>query len=243
MAPQISPKAVIFDLGDVLFSWSPNTTTTIPVQVMRSILSLPIWIEYECGRIEQDECYHQVAQHISVPSSEVAEAFRQARESLQPNHTMVSFIRELKEKSQRALKVYAMSNVSKEDYAFLSTKMVDWSVFDRIFTSAYAGMRKPDLEYYRHVLEETKLAPGEAFFVDDKTINVLAAKSLGIMSILFDETSAVIRTLGNIFDSPVGRAYEYLYRNTKHFDSITDSGVVVSDNFARLLILDATQDW
>ena len=93
---------------------------------MRSILSSAIWIEYECGHIEQDVCYHQVAQHFSVPALEVAEAFSQARDSLQPNNTMVSFIHELKEASRGAVKFYAMSNVSKEDYAVLSTNEMKW---------------------------------------------------------------------------------------------------------------------
>lgn len=243
MTPRSPPKGVIFDLGDVLFTWSPNTTTVIPSEMMRSILSSAIWIEYECGRIGQDACYHQVAQHFSVPAPEVAEAFSQARDSLQPNNAMLSFIHELKEASRGVVKVYAMSNVSKEDYAVLSTKMADWSVFNRVFTSGHAGMRKPDLSFYHHVLEEIKLTPEEAVFIDDKVANVLAAKSLGINSIVFDDESTVTRTLRNIFDDPIGRGYEYLHHNASHFNSITDSGVVVPDNFARLLILDATQDW
>ena len=155
---------------------------------------------------------------------------------------MVSFIHDLKQASRGAVKVYAMSNVSKEDYAILSTKLADWSVFNRVFTSGHAGMRKPDLSFYRHVLGEIELAPEEAVFIDDKMENVLAAKSLGIDSILFQDNSTVTRTLRSIFDGPKGRGSNYLYRNPEHFDSITDSGVVVRDNFARLLILDATQD-
>lgn len=209
---------------------------------MQSILSSAIWIEYECGRIEQDTCYRQVAQQFSVPASEVAEAFSQARDSLQPNIDMISFIHKLKEASRGTMKVYAMSNVSKEDYAVLSTKLADWSVFNRVFTSGHAGMRKPDLSFYRHVLEEIKLAPEEAVFIDDKMVNVLAAKSLGITSIVFDDTATVVRTLRNMMSSSVERGYGYLYSNAKHLDSITDSGVVIPDNFAQLLILDATQD-
>ena len=210
--------------------------------MMKSILSSAIWIEYECGRIEQDACYRQVAQHFSVPASEVAEAFSQARDSLQPNIDMISFIHKLKKASRGTMEVYAMSNVSKEDYAVLSTKLADWSVFNRVFTSGHTGMRKPDLSFYRHVLKEIKLAPEEAVFIDDKMVNVLAAKSLGITSIVFDDSSTVICTLRNMMSSSVERGYGYLYRNAKHLDSITDRGVVIPDNFAQLLILDATQD-
>ena len=99
MPPQTPPKGVIFDIGDFLFTWSPNTTTTIPAKMMRSIISSVIWTEYECGRIEQAACYQQFAQHFSVPAAEVAKAFSQAQDSLRPNNTMVSFIHELKEAS------------------------------------------------------------------------------------------------------------------------------------------------
>ena len=242
MAPQTLPKGIIFDLGDVLFTWSPDTTTTIPAKTMKNMLSSAIWFEYECGRIAQDTCYRQIAKQFSVPYSEVAEAFSQARDSLQPNNSMISIIRRLKEASKEALRIYAMSNISKEDYAELSGKIADWSIFDRVFTSGHAGMRKPDLSFYHHVLEEIKLAPEEVVFIDDKLVNVLAARSLGINSITFSDNSTVTRILRNPLNDPVRRGYKYLYSNSKRFDSVTNSGVSVPDNFAQLLILDVTQD-
>ena len=120
---------------------------------------------------------------------------------------MVSFIHDLKNTSRGALKVYAMSNVSKEDYTVLSTIMADWSVFNRVFTSGHAGMRKPDLGFYYRVLEEINLAPEEVVFIDDKEVNVLAAKSLGINSTVFDDNFNVTRTLRNILDGPQQKGY------------------------------------
>ena len=239
---QLPPKCLIFDLGDVLFTWSSETTTTVPAKLLRSILSSPTWLEYDCGLIDQATCYRRVAQLFSIPAVEVAEAFSQARDSLQPNDFMVSSIRQWKEASQGALKVYAMSNISKEDFAFLSTKMADWSVFDRVFTSGHAGMRKPDLDFYIYVLEEAKVSAEEAVFIDDKMENVLAAESMGISSIVFEDSTSVIRTLGKVLDDPVVKGYQYLNNNARHFDSTTDSGVLVADNFAQLLILEAMQD-
>ena len=242
MRPHNPPKGVIFDLGDVLFTWSPDTSTRIPAKTMRSMLTSTIWMKYECGYLEQDACYHQIAQHFSVPPFEVAEAFSQARDSLQPNYPMVSFIHDLKQQSQGAIEIYAMSNISKEDWAVLSTKIPDWSIFNQVFTSGHAGMRKPDPEFYRHVLQEIKLSPEETFFIDDKVENVLAAKSLGIDSLVFDSNDTVLHALRTILHDPVGKAYQYLYRDAQHFDSTTDTGVCVPDNFAQLLILDAMQD-
>lgn len=209
---------------------------------MGSILSSAIWIEYECGRIEQEACYYQVAQHFSVTAPEVAEAFPQARASLKPNNAMISFIHELKGAYRGSVEVYAMSNISKEDYAVLSTKLADWSIFNRVFTSGHAGMRKPDLSFYRHVLGIIKLVPEEVVFIDDKLENVLAARSLGMNGVVFDDNSTVACTLRSIFGDSVERGQKHLRRNAKHFDSITADGVTIPENFSELLVLDATQD-
>lgn len=237
-----SRMALIFDLGEVLFTWSPDTKTLISVKLMRNILSSPIWFEYECGRISQDVCYNQIAQHFCVPTPEVAEAFSQARDSLRANDVMISFIHRLKDKYQGALRVYAMSNVAKEDYAVLSSKLADWSVFDRVFTSGHCGMRKPDVSFYQHVLEETHLRPQEAIFIDDKLENVLSARSLGIRSIIFDLAANVIEALRHVYSSPVEKGNEFLQRNAKQMHSVTETGLVVQDNFAQLLILETTHD-
>ena len=69
---------------------------------------------------------------------------------------------------------------------------------------------------------------------------MLAADRLGIRSILFDDST--VHTLQTLLGGPVAKGYEYLYRNPKQFDSITDDGIVVQDSFAELMILEAIQD-
>ncbi|KAL8830144.1 MAG: hypothetical protein Q9191_001605 [Dirinaria sp. TL-2023a] len=242
MRPHIRPKAVIFDLGDVPFTWSPCTRTKIPAEMMRDILASSIWKKYECGLAEQESCYDYIAKHFGVSSFEVAEAFDQARESLEPNDAMISFIHDLKNRYREAIRVYAMSNVSKEEFAVLSSKLTAWSVFDQVFTLGRVGMRKPDLSFFHHVLQRTGLAPDEALFVDDKTENVMAAKSLGIDGIVFDSSIIVGHTIERRIFSRVERAVNYLRKHVQPFDSVTDTGVVILENFSQLLILEAMQD-
>lgn len=237
-----SYSTLILDLGDVLFSWSATTKTTIPPNTLKSLMSSPPWLEYECGRITQEVCYDQVGERFALPPSEVAEAFLQARDSLQSNDTMISLVHELKESSNGALRVYAMSNISEPDYNVLAKKPADWSVFDQVFTSAHAGMRKPGLPFYRHVLEATHTAPQDAIFVDDKFENVFAARSLGLHGVVFDNTANVSQKLRNLLGNPVRRGKEYLSRNAKQFHTITDSNIVIQENYAQILILGATNN-
>lgn len=149
----------------------------------------------------------------------------------------MNFLKNLKERP--LLKLYAMSNVAREDFAALPQEL-DWSLFDRIFTSGEAGVRKRETEFYHHVLREINLTPEQVIFVDDKQENVLASEALRINAFVFDETT--FRNIQSMLDDPVTKGYEYLYRNVKHLDSVTDSGIVVANNFGQLMILEAMQD-
>ena len=234
---QAPPRAVIFDLGDVLFTWSATTTTTIPSRKLREILSTPTWHSYERGEITRDTCYELSAQQFSLQASEIAEAFSQARESLQGHHAIIKFIHGLK--NDPSIQLYAMSNIGKEDFEDLESKM-DWSLFDQVFTSAAAGTRKPEIDFYRYVLDEISLDGNQVFFTDDKEENVHAARALGIRGVVFEQST--LQGLHEIFESPVGKGWRYLFQHGSHCDSVTSCGVSFRDNFAKLLIMDILDD-
>jgi putative hydrolase of the HAD superfamily len=59
------------------------------------------------------------------------------------------------------------------------------SHFDREFYSCAMGCRKPDTAYFRHILGELGIEPGQALFIDDSQPNVDAAASLGIRAAFF----------------------------------------------------------
>ena len=233
---------LILDLGDVLFNWSPHTETSIPARTLRAILSSPTWADYECGLISQQVCYDRISIEFHTPPSEIAKAFNQARDSLKSNDEMLEFVRELKRQSDGQLRVYAMSNISHPDHEYLRTKPADWSLFDKVYTSADAGERKPNLGFYRHVLDDTTADPRSVVFVDDKPENVLSARSFGMRGIVFDDQKRVIQAIRNAVEDPVQRARSYLQTNAKLLHSVTSNGITLKENFAQLLILEATCD-
>ncbi|KAH0564744.1 hypothetical protein GP486_001872 [Trichoglossum hirsutum] len=233
---------IIFDLGDVLFNWSPQTKTTISPMTFKRILSSPTWFEYECGKISQDSCYERIGNQFAIDPSEVANAIAQAQDSLQSNNELVSAIQQLKAESNGGLRIYAMSNVSRPDYQVLHTKFTGWSIFDQVFTSGAVGERKPGLAFYRHVINATGINPQNTIFVDDTSENVLSARSVGFHGIIFDDTRQVIRALRNLVGDPVKRGKEFLEMNSKNLKSTSDSDDAMDDNFMQLLILDATNN-
>ena len=126
--------AIIFDLGDVLFTWSFSAPQSIPAKTLGSILRSVHWLEYEKGNLTEDEVYSLVAQKFSVSAVDVKSSFEAARNTLQINSKILEGIRDLK---KSGLAIYAMSNISAPDWKFVSTKCTaeEWALFDHIFTS------------------------------------------------------------------------------------------------------------
>ena len=233
---------LILDLGDVLLNWSTTAKTTIPSKTIKAVVSSHIWMAFERGQISEKVCYEHASKHFGVSLHDLTEAFLQSRDTLKSNVALISFLKDIKNAFDGSLKIYAMSNMSKEDYAFLSTTILGWSIFDRVFTSGETGLLKPDLGFYRYVLQATNTPPQAVVFIDDKFENTFSADSLGMNGVIFDNNTNLIRKLCNILGDPVQRGKNFLFRNAKQLQSVTESGVVVDDNFAQLLILGVTHD-
>lgn len=234
--------AIILDIGDVLCSWKPATALPVPPKLLKEFRASPIWREYNCGLLGQDECYARLAAHYGVPAADITTAFDLARASQRQNADVVALVRELRA-AHPDLRVYAMSNVSRPDWAILQAKPFAWDIFDGVFPSCAAGMCKPELRFYHHVLAAAGLVAGQTVFVDDKAENVLAAKSLGFREgIVFDQADHVREKLLALLEDPVARGRQWLRAHAGGLHSETSTGVVVPDNFGQLLIYELMED-
>ncbi|KAH9069727.1 HAD-like domain-containing protein [Lactarius deliciosus] len=235
---------LIFDLGDVLLTWSPVTNTSISPKILKAILSSTIWHGYERGRLSEDECYRLSGDRFSLDPQELRRAILDARDSLRPDQSFISFIRDLQSEAQNSLRIFAMSNISAPDYAVARAKPeewgIEWGIFERIFTSAAVGMRKPELCFFKFVLDQIKAEPSSVVFVDDRSENVLAARSLGMNGIVFDDVQRVRQSLRMFTGDPVSRGLSFLDARAGQLESETNDGQIVAENFAQLLILEAT---
>lgn len=232
---------LILDLGDVLFTWSPVTTTSISPKRLKSILSSSIWHQYERGKISEDECYRLCGERFSLDAEELRRALVDARASLRPNDAFIHFICDLQAESPSPLRIFAMSNISAPDYAYARSIPAKWDIFERVFTSADAGMRKPDLCFFEFVLGEIDAEPSSVVFVDNDTENVLAARSLGMNAIVFDgDMRRVRQSLRSFTGNPVSRGLAFLEARAGRLDSETEDGQVIYENFSQLLIWEAT---
>ncbi|KAI2910665.1 hypothetical protein CBS147343_9864 [Aspergillus niger] len=187
-----SYKAVIFDMGDVLFTWNPQADTQVTHETLAHIVQSTTWNRYERGLLSAEQCYGQFSSDFAIPPSDLAETFKQTTGSLKPDSTMTMLLHRLKAQGYR---LYMMTNIPQLDFDLLRNTEYVWHLFDRIFASGYVGMRKPDLEFYQWVLNVTGLTAAEGIFVDDKEENVAAAERVGMLAIHFRNAAATSKEL------------------------------------------------
>jgi putative hydrolase of the HAD superfamily len=98
------------------------------------------------------------------------------------NPIMLAWQERLKE---RGLLTAILSNMGDNVLANMKREF-DWLPrFDVLVWSYQLGMAKPDPAIYHHVLNELGARPEETLFIDDKLVNIEAARALGIQAIEF----------------------------------------------------------
>ena len=98
------------------------------------------------------------------------------------NAVMVAWLGRLRE---AGIKTGLLSNIHPAMISYLRENF-DWlELFDFRTFSAEVRLIKPDPAIYEHTLRGLGVAAGEALFVDDREINVRAARELGIQALQF----------------------------------------------------------
>ena len=98
------------------------------------------------------------------------------------NPAMVGWQLELK---QRGLLTAILSNMGDNVHANLKREFGWLSRFDVLVWSYQLGIAKPDAAIYRQLLKQLGTKPEETLFIDDREVNVEAARGLGMPAIQF----------------------------------------------------------
>ncbi|KAH3969492.1 hypothetical protein HBH69_000840 [Parastagonospora nodorum] len=239
-----SPKdrALILDLGDVLFHYD-TSSLALPRSTFYSVILSPTWNELECGRISEDEALAAIGKELSLDPETIHGALSQARQTLRVDHELYAQLLALKDEMEGNLKVFAMTNIAKDDFLRLKAVLPSWNLFDEEFTSCEVGMIKPELGYYQYVLREANLDdPSSVIFVDDKVANVVAARSFGIHGIVYDSAEMLMRRLRNQLFDPIARACEFMRANARNHVTQVEDGPMFRDVFSQFLIHTVLQD-
>ena len=136
------------------------------------------WIEFEKGTITEEEYLATFFRDgRPVDAAPLHRCLLQAFEWLDGMQPLLAELR------SAGYPMYALSNYPAW-YELIEQKLelsryLDWS-----FVSCRTGIRKPHPRAYLQVTENLHVAPGDCLFVDDRRVNIEAARTLGMQAIL-----------------------------------------------------------
>ncbi len=173
-------KAILFDFAGVIGVdgyWVWLRENVLDIEAQKDYFE-KISDDVDKAVITNKEFVSLIARTTEVPSSQIWPAIY---ERIKINHEVLAYINKLKKK----YKIGLLSNFTHEWLEEIFEKHRLYPYFDTIYISSRYGMIKPEEGAFWKALELLDVKPEEAVFVDDRQINIEAAKKLGIKGILF----------------------------------------------------------
>ena len=187
-------KNIVFDLGRVMVEFDPVAylrTFGYPeetVQTLHEIVFGRDWYLHDRGdyRTIEDLRAALIKKHPAW-QAELTAVLRGDWVKIHYLKTdTADYMAELK---RRGYRIYILSNLSVESYAFIRQydffRLIDGGVFSYQERSC-----KPEEKIYRVLLDRYSLVPEETVFLDDNPDNIAEADRLGIRGVLFTELNA-----------------------------------------------------
>ena len=180
-------KAIIFDLGGVLFT---NGTAAFVKKIVtryghdettvRDVLDGKLGSLYREARIPREEFWRGAKEALGL-----RENMEQLESEWIASYELIEGTKKIIEALSKKYKVYYLSDNVRERVEQLEQKYHFLLLFSGGIFSHEVGVRKPDPRIYRMILELVRVSPHEAIYIDDKPDFLVPPKALGMITFLF----------------------------------------------------------
>jgi 2-haloacid dehalogenase len=199
--------AVIFDVGNVLYSWDPRFLYDRLIgddraldAFLRDVVTHEWHFQHDAGRpfaetsAELSAAYPEHAALIALWGPRFNDSIGG------PVSGMDRLVEELAAAQAR---LFAITNFSAEFWPpFRAERETLFGHFQDVIVSGAEKLVKPDPAIYRLALERFGIVAEEALFIDDRAENVEGARALGMEAHLF-ENAGTLRTALNALGLPI----------------------------------------
>ena len=185
-----SVTAVVFDVGNVLYGWDPDSFLVRQIADddarLRFIEEVGLWEWHDT--LDGGRDFREAADELSGKFPEYAhlisawgERFGETISDPVPGvHAIVE------ELDAKGVPLFAITNFSADFWApFHEKESAFFGRFRDIVVSGREKLLKPDPAIYYLALDRFGLKPAEALFIDDREINVEGARAVGMQAQLF----------------------------------------------------------
>lgn len=212
--PRAAPRAVVFDVGQVLYQWDPRhlyaRLIPDPDQLdwfLDNVVTRAWHFQHDAGRPFAETSAELVARYPEWRDQILAWGPRWLETIPGPVDGMPGLVAEL---AAAGVPLYGITNFSAEFWARFRPTAALFDGFVDIIVSGEERLMKPDAAIYALARQRFGLGDGAALFVDDQPANVAAAEAAGWLGHRFvsaEDLRAELSALG-LLRPPVPGAAE-----------------------------------
>jgi glucose-1-phosphatase len=198
------PKALLFDLGRVIFdidfnqafkTWAGYASCD-PSEIRARYSPDAAYKSYEMGRISDAEYFESLRNSLGINISDAQflegwnAIFLEEMEGI-ANHLT---------NAGKVLPLYAFTNTNPMHEQYWTKRYAETlSHFKTIFVSSTIKLRKPDAPAFHFVAREMGVLPESVLFFDDSLENVEGARSIGMQAVQVTSHHTVPQILATLF--------------------------------------------
>lgn len=199
-------KNIIFDLGGVIlnidFTRSVEAFKKLGIDNIAEIYTgysqSKFFDLYDKGLISDNDFINELKKIIpsNVSEHQIIDAW---------NSMILDFPAdriELLKKLKKSYRLFLLSNTNSLHFPVYTNQLKEIyeiselsELFEDTYYSFRIGMRKPDAEIFKLVINENKLKPEETLFVDDSQLNTEVAEKLGIKVLVYNPVKSLEKEL------------------------------------------------
>ncbi|MGD0728582.1 MAG: HAD family phosphatase [Candidatus Micrarchaeaceae archaeon] len=192
-------KLIIFDVGGVIDTFDEkyyidyiSKKVSVNPKEFRKVL-IPLLDKMEIGKLELVDMERILSKKFNV-SKEKLEWEKAFVKLNTINENIIKLIARLSKK----YKIAILTNVSRSRHIMKMEGYLERVAYDKIFSSCYLKMRKPEARIYKFVLKKMNVKASEAVFIDNLKKNTDGAKKVGITSIQFKNYRQLVKSFAKI---------------------------------------------
>ena len=186
----------MFDIGGVLLDWDPRhlyrpmfAGDEAAMERFLAQVCSPQWhAAQDLGYHVGQACRELAGQHPD--QAELILAWAEGTEEMVAG-PITGTVEILAELQRRGVACYVLSNMEAETFPLRRQRYDFLRSLDGQVISGLEKVAKPDPRIYRVLLERYELPPGRTLFIDDKAVNVAAARAAGMQALQFTSAPAL----------------------------------------------------
>ncbi len=188
-------ECAFFDFDDVLRTWEYQLDGLeeefgVPLSAFREVAFAPENLEPAITGLVTDEQWRARVRNILVSRFPEHDANGAWQAWAGRNGVIIPEVLDLIREVKERIPIGMISNATSRLNSDLITHNLD-GLFDYVINTSEIGVTKPAAAVYLHALKVAQVRPENAFFTDDKAVNVEGATNLGFNGHVFESAEGL----------------------------------------------------